>query len=123
MDQRFMFNTLEIVEDKKHNTFMVQCKVQSLAETMFRKIADLWELAMECYSEIGTYAYDLTHAGDLLANVPCNGTLMLWFDINMDSNHDKNYGIILDFIKRCTAEGLGSDMLSLETMITSKQVN
>ena len=123
MEQKFMFNTLEIIADKKHNTFMVQCKVQSLAETIYRKIADLWELAMECYTEVGTYAYNLTHSGDLLANVPCNGTLMLWFDINMSEDHDKKFDTILDFIKRCTAEGLGSDMLSLETMITSKRVD
>jgi hypothetical protein len=118
-----MYNTLEIIADKKHNTFMVQCKVQSLAETMFRKIADLWDLAMEYYSETETYAYDLTHAGDLLANVPCNGTLMLWFDINMGDEHDKKFDTILKFIKQCTAEGLGTDMLSLETMVTSKQAN
>ena len=49
-----MFNTLEIIADKKHNTFMVQCKTQDLAETMFRKIADLWDLAMEHYDEVGT---------------------------------------------------------------------
>ena len=118
-----MFNTLEIIADKKHNTFMVQCKVQSLAESIYRKIADLWELAMECYSEVGTYAYDLTHAGYLLANVPCNGTLMLWFDINMGNEHDKKFDIIFKFIKQCTAEGLGTDMLSLQEMVTSKQVN
>lgn len=118
-----MFNTLEIIADKKHNTFMVQCKVQSLAESIYRKIADLWELAMECYTEVGTYAYDLTHAGDLLANVPCNGTLMLWFDINMGNEHDKKFDTILKFIKQCTAEGLGTDMLSLQEMITYKQVN
>ena len=114
-----MFNTHEIIADKKHNTFMVKCETQDMAELMFRKIADLWDLAMEHYREVGTYAYDLIHAGDMLANVPCNGTLMLWFDINMDSDHDKKFDTILDFIKRCTAEGLGSDMLSLETMVTS----
>lgn len=118
-----MYNTLDIIADKKHNTFMVQCKVQSLAEAMFRKIADLWDLAMEHYNEVGTYAYDLTHSGDMLANVPCNGTLMLWFDINMNSDHDKNFDTIHKFIKQCTAEGLGSDMYSLETMVTSKQAN
>lgn len=118
-----MYNTLEIIADKKHNTFMVQCKVQSLAESIYRKIADLWELAMEHYSEVGTYAYDLTHAGDLLANVPCNGTLMLWFDINLGNGHDQKFDTILKFIKQCTAEGLGSDKLNLETMVTSKQVN
>ena len=67
-----MFNTLVIIADKKHNTFMVQCETQDLAKRMFRKIADLWDLAMEHYDEVGTYAYDLTHAGDLLANVPWN---------------------------------------------------
>ena len=118
-----MFNTLEIIADKKHNTFMVKCVVQSLAETMYRKIADLWELAMEHYSEYGTYAYDLTHSGDLLANVPCDGTLMLWFDINLGNGHDQKFDTIHKFIKQCTAEGLGSDMLSLETMVTSKQAN
>lgn len=118
-----MFNTHEIIADKKHNTFMVQCKTQDMAETMYRKIADLWELAMEDHNKYGTYAYDLTHSGDLLANVPCNGTLMLWFDINLGNGHDKKFDTILKFIKQCTAEGLGSDMLSLETMITSKQVN
>ena len=118
-----MYNTLEIIADKKHNTFMVQCVVQSLAEVMFRKIADLWDLAMEHYSERGTYAYDLVHSGDMLANVPCNGTLMLWFDINMDSEHDKKFDTIHKFIKQCTSEGLGSDMLSLEEMVTSKQAN
>ena len=115
-----MFNTLEIIADKKHNTFMVQCKVQSLAENIYRKIADLWELAMEHYGEVGTYAYDLTHAGDLLANVPCNGTLMLWFDINLGNGHEQKFDTIHKFIKQCTAEGLGSDMLSLEEMVTSK---
>jgi len=115
-----MFNTLVIIADKKHNTFMVQCETQDLAECMFRKIADLWDLAMEHYDEVGTYAYDLTHAGDLLANVPCNGTLMLWFDINMGNGHDQKFDAIHKFIKQCTAEGHGSDMLSLETMITSK---
>ena len=118
-----MFNTLEIIADKKHNTFMVQCETQDLAESIYRKIADLWELAMEHYREVGTYAYDLTHAGDLLANVPCNGTLMLWFDINLGNGHDQKFDTILKFIKQCTAEGLGTDMLSLETMVTSKQVN
>lgn len=118
-----MFNTHEIIADKKHNTFMVQCNTQDMAETMYRKIADLWELAMEDHNKYGTYAYDLTHSGDLLANVPCNGTLMLWFDINLGNGHDKKFDTILKFIKQCTAEGLGSDMLSLETMITSKQVN
>lgn len=118
-----MFNTLEIIADKKHNTFMVQCLTQSLAETMFRKIEDLWDLATEHYRDIGTYAYNLVHSGDMLANVPCNGTLMLWFDINMDSDHDRKFDTIHKFIKQCTSEGLGSDMLSLETMITSKQVN
>ena len=118
-----MFNTLVIIADKKHNTFMVQCETQDLAKRMFRKIADLWDLAMEHYDEVGTYAYDLTHAGDLLANVPCNGTLMLWFDITMNSDHEQKFDTIHKFIKQCTAEGLGSDMLSLETMITSKQVN
>lgn len=115
-----MFNTHEIIVDKKHNTFMVQCGTQDMAETMFRKIADLWDLAMEHYRETGTYAYDLVHSGDMLANVPCNGTLMLWFDINMDCDHDQKFDTILKFIKQCTAEGLGSDMLSLETMVTSK---
>ena len=115
-----MFNTHEIIADKKHNTFMVQCETQDMAETMYRKIADLWELAMEHHSEIGTYAYDLTHSGDMLANVPCNGTLMLWFGINMGCGHDQKFDTILKFIKQCTAEGLGSDMLSLETMVTSK---
>lgn len=115
-----MFNTLEIIADKKHNTFMVQCKVQSLAESIYQKIADLWDLAMEYYDEVGTYAYDLTHAGDLLANVPCDGTLMLWFDINMGSDHEQKFDIIHKFIKQCTAEGLGTDMLSLQEMVTSK---
>lgn len=115
-----MFNTLEIIADKKHNTFMVQCVTQDLAETIYRKIADLWDLAMECYDEVGTYAYDLTHSGDLLANVPCNGTLMLWFDINLGNGHDQKFDTIHKFIKQCTAEGLGTDMLSLETMVTSK---
>ena len=118
-----MFNTHEIIADKKHNTFMVQCNTQDMAETMYRKIADLWELAMEDHNKYGTYAYDLTHSGDLLANVPCNGTLMLWFDINLGNGHDQKFDIIHKFIKQCTAEGLGSDMLSLETMVTSKQVN
>ena len=118
-----MFNTLEIIADKKHNTFMVQCETQDLAETMFRKIADLWDLAMEHYDEVGTYAYDLTHSGDMLANVPCNGTLMLWFDINLGNGHDQKFDTILKFIKQCTAEGLGTDMLSLQEMVTSKQVN
>ena len=113
-----MFNTLEIIADKKHNTFMVQCKTQDLAESIYRKIADLWELAMEHYDDAGTYAYNLTHSGDLLANVPCNGTLMLWFDIHMGNGHDQKFDTILKFIKQCTAEGLGTDMLSLENMLS-----
>ena len=115
-----MFNRPMIIEDRKHNTFMVQCETQDFAERMFEKITELWDLAMEHYGEAGTYAYDLTHSADLLANVPCNGTLMLWFDIDMGDDHDRMFDTVLKFIEQCFAEVLGSDALSLETMITSK---
>jgi hypothetical protein len=118
MEQKFMFNTLEIVEDKNQNTFMVKCKTIEMAKRISEKIYNIWELAVEHCADRGTYAETLIHAGDLLTCVPCKETLMLWFDIRMSVDHDKNYDIILDFIKRCTAEGLGTDMLSLEDMLT-----
>ena len=51
---------------------------------------------------------------------PCNGTLMLWFDIDMGDNHDRMFDTVLKFIEQCIAEVLGSGALSLETMLTSK---
>ena len=36
-----MFNRPMIIEDRKHNTFMVQCETQDFAERMFEKITEL----------------------------------------------------------------------------------
>ena len=99
-----MTDIVKITTDKDEASFVVKCGDSGFAKGLSGKIRGLWEKISENGKERGSYAYEMKTCGDLLACVPCNESLLLWFDVRKDDGHDKKVDMIYDFVKRCATE-------------------
>lgn len=106
-----MTDIVKITADKDEASFVVKCGDSGFAKGLSGKIRGLWEKISENGKERGSYAYEMKTCGDLLACVPCNESLLLWFDVRKDDghdkkvdSHDKKVDMIYDFVKRCATE-------------------
>ena len=99
-----MADIVKITADKDEASFVVKCRDSGFAKNLSCKIRGFWEKINENGKERGSYAYEMKTCGVLSACVPCNESLLLWFDVRKDDGHDKKVDRIYDFVKRCATE-------------------
>ena len=96
-----MTSIVKIIKDKDEASFIAKCKDSVFAKNLSAKICDLREKVIENGKKPGSYAHDLYVCGDLLACVPCNENLLLWFDVRVNDECTMKLNRLHEFIKRC----------------------
>ena len=99
-----MADIVKITVDKNEASFIVNCGDPGFAKNLSDKVYGLWKKFNENGKKRGTYTHEMAACGDLLACVPCNENLLLWFDVQTDCEHDKKVDTICDFVRRCATE-------------------